>query len=112
MNTLHVASAAKLLAAVRFFKANPAGQMRVDWCTTWGRAEFERWFFRCLHRKINRHDTRTWRKLSDEWQFSAWKDAQTINAHARGVNCSGRNVLSCPDVIRLYPEINNPACND
>jgi hypothetical protein len=46
----------QLKKAKEFFKENPDGQIKVDWCSTWNKYSFDRFFITCLHKKINRNN--------------------------------------------------------
>lgn len=99
-----------LLEASRLYRADP--DTRIDtgvWPPeVWTRADFRRWFTGCLDSKINRQDTRRWRKLTPEYQSSLAHDAQIINDRKRGLRRSGCNLLNTPEMQRRYPEINTP----
>lgn len=103
-----------LLEASRLYRTDPDTRIDIGvWPpTVWARADFRRWFMSCLHSKINRQDTRQWRKLKPEYQSSLAHDAQIINDRKRGLRRSGCNLLNTPEMKRRYPEINTTEVED
>lgn len=66
---------------VEKMQAALAGKITVK--TWWGCSglsgeDFRSWFLRCIMRKINRHDTRQWRRLTPEYQTSLYRDAKRL----------------------------------
>ncbi len=98
-----------LLTAARWCKAHPDGQIATGMWTepTWSAADFARWFMHCLHEKINRGDTRAWRKLRPEYQADLTHDARMIadytRRRVRHTGCQG--LLRTPELRRRYPHI-------
>lgn len=105
-----------LLAVARWCKRHPDG-----WIITgireeprWSANRFFNWFRECLHTKIDRGDTRTWRKLRPTYQADLRRDAvlitDYIHRHIRYSGC--RNLLMTPEMRRRYPHINNQPRED
>ncbi len=61
----HPTTLKALLSAAAFFKKHPEGRIKtgIGHDLYWNEKEFRSWFLRCLDDKINRTDTRKWRKL-------------------------------------------------
>jgi hypothetical protein len=102
-------SVPRLLATARWFREHPDGSMKTGMWTepTWLALDFHAWLLRCLHRKIDREDGRTWRKLDPEYQDLQRRDARAVNDYARRVRhygCSG--LLVTPEMRRRYPHVN------
>lgn len=99
-----------LLAAARFCKAHPEGRLATGmWIDpTWTATDFWRWFRTCLHTKINRDDTRAWRKLRADYQADLAHDVRLINDYTgRRIRHSGsRGLLRTAELRRRYPHIN------
>lgn len=99
----------QLIQAVQWVKANPDGRVKIRRDESVSSREYMVWFNKCLDNKINRADTRCWRKLTDEYQQNLGLDAyiihQTLNQRVRR---SGRNFLRTPELKRRYPDIDNP----
>ena len=98
-----------LLATARWLKAHPTGLVPTGmWITqTWSAADFWQWFRTCLHAKINRGDTRPWRKLRTDYQSDLAHDARLINDYTgRRIRCTGsRGLLRTAELRRRYPHI-------
>jgi hypothetical protein len=75
----------------------------------WTVDEFRRWFMSCLMNKINRNDTQTGRKHTEQYQSDMRYDARIINEYMgtriRHTGC--RMLLRTKEMQRLYPYINN-----
>jgi hypothetical protein len=102
------ATVANLKAAKQFYTDNPGGKLKVDWMTSWNKARYQEWFMSCLHNKINRTDTRTGRRLDEEYQKKMQGDGRTINAYyGKRIRHSGCNgLLATPELRARYPHIN------
>ena len=68
--------------------------------------QFENWFRDCLNAKINRTDTRKFRKFGTEYQWDLMKDSRIINDSASRIVRSGCNILNTPEMKKRYPHIN------
>lgn len=99
----------KLLETKRYFAGNPNGRVKVDWCTSWNKYQFDAWFMRCLHAKINRQDARTWRKLDPDYQDALTGDGRKIHDYTmRRIRHSGcHNFLRTPEMKARFPHIDN-----
>jgi len=107
---MKVKSIRALVDAARHFKANPDMAFEITglWPPErWTLVTFRRWFLRCLHNKINRHDSHPWRKLDYGYQSDLCHDASIINDYARGMMHRGLNLLRTPELRRRYPHVNN-----
>lgn len=98
-----------LLTAARWCKAHPEGRLATGiWGNpTWTTTDFWQWFRACLHAKIDRGDTRPWRKLSSDYQRDLALDARLINDYTgRRIRRTGsRGLLRTPELRRRYPHI-------
>ncbi len=104
-------SVGTLLYSYRKFKANPDTGFQVPWAwphDTWDWPRFRKWFRECLHRKINRDDTRTGRKHTDQYQRDLAWDRDRVHDYLfrriRNSGCSG--LLRTPELRKRYPHIN------
>lgn len=107
-------TARKLLQAYQIFKANPQARVTTGiWSEEcWSREDFNRWFIRCLHAKINRNDGRKGRRLTEDYQLDQWLDSRIIADHARRICHSGHSLLRTPELRKRYPQVNNQTRED
>ena len=72
-------SVRNLLLVKRFFEENPTGKIPMDWCTSYDREEWSRFFMGCLNRKINRNEKPRGRKDCREWFTDMCRAADQLN---------------------------------
>ena len=105
----YATSAANVITAVRYFKANPGGRIATGMWTqpSWGGRQFWEWFDGCLAVKINRRDTRQGRRLSTDYQLAQRLDARMVNEyHGQRRRQCGTGLLRTPELRRRFPEVN------
>jgi len=72
-------TAGSLIAAYRWARANPGGQIRIDRFESMTGAEWLRWFRGCLDRKCSRGLVQAGRKWSHDWWWQALRTAREVN---------------------------------
>lgn len=115
MSAYRVKSVRALIDSYKTFKANPEQKWNMGiWPDeSWNFTDFQKWFIKCLNEKINRQDSRTWRKLTPEYQLNLKKDSWRIKDYYRSrAVCSGCNLLNTPEMKNRYPHINTRMIND
>ncbi len=75
--TLHT-SAKRLIETYRDWSQHQERIMHVDYDTTWTYSDFITWFRECLNDKINREDTRNWRKFGFDYQVNLRRDQDSL----------------------------------
>jgi hypothetical protein len=102
-------SAKNILAAVRYFAANPTGRIETGlWTTpTWHEQDFRMWFRDCLAAKVNRLDLRTGRKHTKDYQIGQLVDCRIVREFARRIRRPGRNILRTPELKRRFGQVDN-----
>ena len=93
--------------AIAYFKRNPDGIIKVDWCTSWTKTQLKEWLLRCINNKINQGDKRNYRKFAESWQDGIEGDSQRINEYfAKRIRHPGsRGLLRTPEMKAKYPYI-------
>jgi hypothetical protein len=69
------------MTTVQKMRAALAGRITVrTWwaCPGLSGEAFRSWFLECLMAKINRHDTRSWRRLTPDFQIRLYRDARRL----------------------------------
>ena len=79
MATYYTPSIRNLLAIRTFFREHPDGSVPMDWCTSYTKDEWNRFFLGCLNRKINRNEKPRGRKDSPDWEREMRRAADQIN---------------------------------
>jgi hypothetical protein len=72
-------SVRNLFAIKRYFTEHPDGKVPMDWCTSYDREEWSRFFVECLNRKINRNETPRGRKDCPEWFNDMRRASRDLN---------------------------------
>jgi hypothetical protein len=72
-------TAGGLIAAYRWARANPDGQIQIDRFENLTGAEWLVWFRQCLHRKASRGLVQVGRKWSSDWFNQARRTAREVN---------------------------------
>lgn len=103
-----------LMAAYHLFKGNPDARISTGMWEhpIWTAHEFWQWFNKCLNEKINRNDTRKWRKLDSEYQTNLRRDAWKINDYGNGLRMRGCDILDTKEMRARFPHINNQRCDE
>lgn len=109
---VRVKSARILIAAHKFFRNLPDGETVAvpipgDFTEYWTKADFMRWFHKCLSEKINREDQRNWQDLSRQYESDLKHDCRIVRDYARGIRWPGINMLNLPELKARFPHINN-----
>ena len=99
-----------LLHSYRTFRTSPNTEYKVPWddWDTWNFERFRAWFLECLHRKIDRDDTRSGRKHTDQYQRDLQWDRDRIHDYLfRRLRSTGSTgLLRTPELRKRYPHIN------
>lgn len=98
-----------VLALYRWCQEDDNGErVKMDWCTTFTRAQAKVFLRNALDAKIEAADTR-FQKPSRERALKMELDMKAVAEFQRSrVRRSGRNLLSEPRMKRRFPQIDNP----
>ena len=106
------ASVSGLLKAKQFLKSHPQGVIKFDWATVYNAKEYNVWFMKCLHNKINMNGGINI-PISNHDYLMMENDARLINEYyGTRIRRRGGNMLNTPRLKRKYPQVDNPLWED